>query len=276
MAYVLLGVYLVQACAAGVHRHYIAYNAALGKQQQAVVSHRVGCLYGIQQHNTLLGGKRLKLAPLFGAQRYRRLAQHVLATLQRLLYLAVVQLGCRDDVQGIRRRKQLVVRGGMACLVLKASGKEAVVECIHLARLEPVDKLALTLYLVEYGRFAHKSERNRLLLAAYLGARHSVGALEVYHTTIVVEIVELALPVGSYGEYVDTKPLDVVYLLTLVLLNNNLVGKSGGLHSLNSLHKRLLHVNLATLAVERVGRHSNDEIVAKSLGSLQQSDVSIM
>ena len=107
------------------------------------------------------------------------------------------------------------------------------------------------------------------MLAAYLGARHATCAFKVHHLTVSFEVVELSAPVASHGEDIYIKAFDVVNLLTLIFFDDNFVSQACGAHGLYTLHERLLHVNLSTLAVERVGGDAHDEVVAQCLCTFQ-------
>ena len=60
-------------------------------------------------------------------------------------------------------------------------------------------------------------------------------AVEVDHLAVLLEVVEFARPVGAHGEHVDAHRADVVDLLSLVLLDDHLVGYPEGLDRAHAL-----------------------------------------
>ena len=190
------------------------------------------------------------------------------ATFDCLFYLVIMMLGGRDYVERVGTVEQVFKRGRLTVGSLQRVGEIFVVDAENMTNLQTVHEATLTLYLVKDRRLAHKTKRHRLLLAAYLCARHTRGAFKVDNAAVGFEIVELAAPVASHGEDVDVQAFYVVNLLTLILFYDDLIGDACGLYSLHTFHERLLHVYLTALTVEGVGGYAHNEIVAKSLGAL--------
>ena len=62
----------------------------------------------------------------------------------------------------------------------------------------------------------------------------------------------MTFPVGTDSKDIDAQPLDVVYFLTLIFLDDYLIGQSGPLHIVDAFHERLLHIQFPSCPVERV------------------------
>jgi hypothetical protein len=114
------------------------------------------------------------------------------------------------------------------------------------------------------------------VLVAQLGARDALGALEVDDLAVVLQVVELAQPVGTDREDVDVVPLDVVDLLALVLLDDHLIGEAALLDILDPVHEALLDVQLAAGVVEVLGGDGDDQVVAEGAGAFEEASVPVM
>ena len=115
-----------------------------------------------------------------------------------------------------------------------------------------------------------------MLLGAQIGTGDAFGAVQIDHLTKLTQIVELTFPVATNSEDVDVVTTDIVNLLTFVLLDNNLIGQTGGTNSLYAFHERLFHINLATGIVETIGSDAYYQIVAKGFSTFQQFDMTIV
>ena len=199
--------------------------------------------------------------------------------LQRVLGLPVVAQVGRGDVDGVGPLHQFLVRaghcgdgvGGGQCLGARAVG---VVDRGHGHRAH------LGGLPGEAAGYAPRPRDADLHLLVLLLAQHgrgdALGARQVDHLAVLVQVVEVAHPVAAHGEDVNVVLLYVVDLLPEVVLDDDLVGDARGADRLHALQHVVLHVELAALAVEVVVRHAHDEVVAQCLGATQQVDVALV
>ena len=91
-----------------------------------------------------------------------------------------------------------------------------------------------------------------------------------------LQVVEIPFPVRPDGKDVHAVFSDIVNFLTLVFLDDDLVGIARGPDRFDALHQVVIGVHLTPFQVELVGGDTHDEPVAEFLGPPEQVDVSLM
>ena len=114
------------------------------------------------------------------------------------------------------------------------------------------------------------------LFRAHFRAGDAFGAGQVDHLAVIAQVVKLAGPVGSDGEDVHAKALDVVDLLAFVFFDDDLIGDPRLAERFDPLHQGLLHIDFAAGFVKVVRGDPDDQPVAERLGPLQQADMSVV
>ena len=111
---------------------------------------------------------------------------------------------------------------------------------------------------------------------AQLGAGNALRTIEVHDLAVLVQVIEVPAPVRPDSEDIHVIVADVIDLLAVVLLRYHLVGDAEGLHGLDAVHQRLLHVDLAAVLVEVRGGNAHDQVVAQLLCPAQQVYMSVV
>ncbi len=109
-----------------------------------------------------------------------------------------------------------------------------------------------------------------------LRAGNALGARKIDHLAVLVQVVELSLPVGPDGEDIDIILLDIVNLLPNIVLDDDLIGISGCFDGLDTLQDIIAHIEFPSPPVETVARHTDDEIVAELFCPAKEVDVTLM
>ena len=105
---------------------------------------------------------------------------------------------------------------------------------------------------------------------------NALGAREIDHLAVLVQVVELPLPVGSDGEDIDIILLDIIDLLPHIVLDDDLIGISGSFHGLDTLQDIIADVEFAATPVEAVARHTDNEVIAELSCPAKEVDVTLM
>ena len=142
--------------------------------------------------------------------------------------------------------------------------------------LHPIDEAALVDDFIPEGGIADEAQTGKAVFCPQLSAGHALGAIEIHHLAILLQVVELPDPVGAHRENIHSKPLDIINFLPLILFHNNLIGDTESLHGLDAFHQGLFDIDFPTGAVESVGGNAHNQVVAQLLGPLQQADMSVM
>ena len=108
------------------------------------------------------------------------------------------------------------------------------------------------------------------------GRGYTLRARQINHLTILVQIVEVPHPVAADGKDVYVILLYVIYLLSYVVFNHNLVGITSCLHCFHALQHVVAHIQFATLTVEAVTSDTNYQIVAQLFCPPQQIDMPLV
>ena len=111
---------------------------------------------------------------------------------------------------------------------------------------------------------------------AQLGAGNALCAIEVHYLAVLVQVIEVPAPVRPDSEDIHIVVADIIDFLAVVFLGYHLIGNAEGLHGLDAVHQRLLHINLAAVFVEVRGSDAHDQVVAQLLRPAQQVYVSVV
>lgn len=103
-----------------------------------------------------------------------------------------------------------------------------------------------------------------------------MGAREIDHLAVLVQVVELPLPIGPDGEDIDIILLDIVDLLPHIVLDDDLIGISGSFDGLDPLQDIITDVEFAAPPVETVAGHTDNEIVAELFCPAKEVDVTLV
>ena len=68
------------------------------------------------------------------------------------------------------------------------------------------------------------TERNSRSLLTELSAGYPFGSRKVYYLAVLFQIIEIPGPVRTDCEDIDSVFLDIIYLLSLIFLDDNLIG----------------------------------------------------
>ena len=101
-------------------------------------------------------------------------------------------------------------------------------------------------------------------------------AIEVHYLAVLVQVIEVPAPVRPDSEDIHIVVADIIDFLAVVFLGYHLIGNAEGLHGLDAVHQRLLHINLAAVFVEVRGSDAHDQVVAQLLRPAQQVYVSVV
>ena len=104
-------------------------------------------------------------------------------------------------------------------------------------------------------------------LTAQLGAGNILGTLQVHHITVILKVVKFAAPVRTKYQKVYLILDDIAELLPLVLLDDDLICKTGTAYILNPFQKAVPHVQLTTLNIVALAGHAHDQIIAQCFRS---------
>lgn len=105
---------------------------------------------------------------------------------------------------------------------------------------------------------------------------NALGARKIDDFAILVQVVELPLPVGPDGKDIHIILLDIVYLLPHIILDDYLIGISGCFDSLDTLQDIVPDVEFSTSPIKAVARHTDDEVIAELFCPAKEVDVTLM
>ena len=104
-------------------------------------------------------------------------------------------------------------------------------------------------------------------LAPKLGAGNVLGPLQILHIAVILQVIKFAPPVRAEHKQIHLVLNNITELLSLILFYDNLVGKTGAPHVLNSFQKTVAHIQLAALNVITLAGYAHDQIIAQCFGS---------
>ena len=256
----------------------IADDATLDQGDDMAECGAIGGLAGFEEDEVALFGNAVEFLGLGLAEREGNLAQHMLTCQETALGIVVVREMRGGDIDGIDVGDELVEVGIGLDAMLRGEG-------LGLSPIGIEDGYYLC--PIHYLGFGHETmgdtttadDANAIDVLAF-GAKHGAadafGARQIDDLAVFVEVVELALPVAADGEDVDIVLLDVVDLLAEVVLDDDFVGVASGLDGFDTLEDVVAHIELAATTVEAIAGDSDDEVIAKFLGTAKEVDVALM
>lgn len=84
------------------------------------------------------------------------------------------------------------------------------------------------------------------------------------------------LPVGPDGKDIHIILLDIFDLLPHIVLDDDLICKSGYFDGLDMLQDIIAHIEFTASPVETVARHANYEVIAELFCPAEEVDVTLM
>ena len=115
-----------------------------------------------------------------------------------------------------------------------------------------------------------------MIMRAFHRARYAFGTLEVTDFAKFLEIVEFPCPIRPQHEDIHPIFLDVLDLLPDMVLDDDLVSKTGFPDIFDTRHQGVDHVQLASGLVETFRRDADNQIIAQRLGAFEQPVVAFM
>ena len=245
---------LFKARTHGIDRDDVSDPPALCHDEQTGIRGGIRRFDRVGQHELLFVRQIHQLPAGGGGERERRFADHVSAGLERSFDVLVMLLRMSRDIDGVDLVERVPV----------------------LFVRDAVDELHLPDELPAQAALAERADHELSLLRSEHRAGNALGARQIDHLAVFVEIVELADPVRAHREDIHVVAPDIVDLLAFVFLHDDLVRQARGLDGGDALDKRLLVVDLPSGFVIVVARDADDQIIAERLRPLQKPDMAVV
>ncbi len=238
----------------------------------------IGSLAGFHKDEVAFLSDAVEFESFGLAEREGDFAQHMLAGKKTALGVVVVREMRGGYINGIDVGDELVEVGEAFNAVYLGEGL-----CLFLVGIQDSHYLSPIHHL----GFGHETmgdataaddtdAKDVLAFGAKHGAADAFGTRQIDDLAVFVEVVELADPVATDGKDIDIVLLDVVDLLAEIVLDDDFVGIACGLDSLDTFEDIVAHVELAATSVEAVAGDTDDEVIAKFLGTAKEVDVALM
>ena len=149
-------------------------------------------------------------------------------------------------------------------------------KCTYTNYINAVYIFRLCYKLCSESSLSNNSHTKFTLFTPYFRTRDSLRSRKIHHLTIFIQIIKFSSPIRTHRENIHIVPTNIINFLTLVFFHDDLIRKSCGTYSLNTLHQGLLYIDFSTGFIKIICRDTHDQIIPQCFCALQQPNVSVM